>query len=157
MNKPNQLKAHLLASVRALRDNPEQLSVFIDNGNLATRLRAGLSFEYQYQLNLVFTDWSQHPNVVLVPLLAWLKVHQSELDEKAVQFEAEILDKDKIDLSITVPLTERVIVTTDSGGNYHTEHAAEPELEENEIDPVLFQNLLDSAGQSFTPGQPDDG
>ncbi|MBS7724586.1 phage tail protein [Pseudomonas lalucatii] len=134
MNKPDSLRAHLLASVPELKHNPDRLLVFIDQGRIRSTATPGLSFEYGYSLNLILTDYAGHPDAVAVPLLAWLLVHQPELllnQEKgkdAIAFEADVLANDKVDLSITLPLSERVIVKRQEDGSLSVTHAAEPPL-----------------------------
>lgn len=136
MNKPESLRAHLLAAVPELRHNPDRLLVFIDKGRLRSTAAGGLSFEYGYTLNLLFTDYAGHPDAIAIPLLAWLLVNQSELlvnlekGKEAIQFEADVLANDKVDLSITLPLTERVIVRKQADGTLQVTHAEEPRYTE---------------------------
>lgn len=135
MNKPNSLRAHLLAAVPELHKNPDRLLVFIDNGTIRSTAAHGLSFEYSYTLNVILTDFSGHPDAVAIPLLAWVMVNQHELlanQEKgktAIAFEADVLDNSKVDLSIKLPLTERVIVKKQATGALDVTHPAEPQLE----------------------------
>lgn len=135
MNKPESLRAHLLAAIPELKRNPDRLLVFIDNGSLRSTAAPGLSFEYSYTLNLILTDFAGHPDAVAIPLFAWVLVNQRELMENlergrdAIKFEADILDNSKVDLSITLPLTERVIVKAQADGTLHVDHPEEPQLE----------------------------
>ncbi|KEZ98900.1 tail protein, partial [Xanthomonas vasicola pv. vasculorum NCPPB 895] len=46
-----------------------------------------------------------------------------------IAFEADILANDAVDLSIKLPLTERVVVTTKDGGGYDMAHAPEPVID----------------------------
>lgn len=137
MNKPNSLKAHLCAAVPELRHNPDKLLVFIDQGRIRSTTAPGLSFEYSYTLNVILTDFPGHPDAVAVPLLAWLLVNQPDLmqnqekSKDAIKFEADILAGDLVDLSITLPLTERVIVKRQEGAAHSIEHASEPQLTEH--------------------------
>ena len=55
--------------------------------------------------------------------------------KNGIQFEADILDKDKVDLSVTLPLTERVIVGQDEHGNTTVKHAGEPLRVAGYLDP----------------------
>ncbi|TWQ96510.1 phage tail protein, partial [Xanthomonas vasicola] len=94
----------------------------------------GLSFEYQYTLNLILTDYAGHPNSVMLPLLEWVQANQSELLSNTarrgdITFEADILANDAVDLSIKLPLTERVVVTAKAGGGYDMTHAPEPVID----------------------------
>ncbi|MFA9487158.1 phage tail protein [Moraxella haemolytica] len=116
MKKPDLLRRHLLSSISALAKNPDRLLIYVDEGRMVNTLANGLSFEYRYTLNIIITDFSEDMAVVAVALYAWLRDHQSELmanTDKAkdgITFVADILDNRKVDLSITLPLTERVIV-----------------------------------------------
>lgn len=135
MNKPDSLREHLLAAVPDLARNPERLLMFIDSGKVRCTAAASLSFEYAYTLQLILTDFAGHPDSVMLPILGWLRVNQSELlvnlDKSAegLKFEADILDKKKVDLSITLPLTERVIVDRQQDGRMSVSHAEEPQYD----------------------------
>ena len=143
MNKPNNLKQHLLAAVPELRSNPDKLLIFIDQERIRSTTAPNLSFEYGYTLNIILTDFAGHPDAITVPLLAWMKINQPDLMQNlekakdAIQFEADILANDLVDLSITLPLTERVIVKPAEGGTHTIEHVGEPQLEESFTIPGL--------------------
>lgn len=134
MNKPSALRAHLLVAVPELHKNPDRLLVFIDNGTIRSTAAPGLSFEYSYTLNIILTDYAGHPDAVAIPLLAWLLVNQPELltnlekGKTAIAFEADVLDNSKVDLSLKLPLTERVIVKKQDDGSLQVSHPNEPEL-----------------------------
>lgn len=131
MNKPDSLRAHLLAAVPDLAHNPDRLLMFIDNGKVRCTAAASLSFEYSYNLQVILTDFAGHPDSVMLPLLGWLRTHQSELLvhlDKAtdgVQFEADILDQSKVDLSLSLPLTERVVVKRRPDEGFEVSHPDE--------------------------------
>ena len=144
MNKPESLRAHLMAAVPELRHNPDRLLIFIDQGKVRCTAAKSLSFEYGYNLQIILTDFAGHPDAVMLPLLAWVRTNQSELmvnlDKSAegIQFEVDILDKSKVDMAITLPLTERVIVKKQDNGTYSIEHAGESQYTEAEAS-GLFQ------------------
>ncbi|MDA1381713.1 phage tail protein [Plesiomonas shigelloides] len=77
---------------------------------------ASLSFEYQYDAKVIIVDYSQHPDSVVIPLIAWIRKYQPELmtnsnrREDALKFEVEIAANDLYDIAITIPVTERVRV-----------------------------------------------
>jgi hypothetical protein len=133
MNKPDSLRNHLLATVPDLKHNPDRLLVFIDEGAARCTAAKSLSWEYRYTLQLILTDYAGHPDAVMLPLLGWVKVNQSELLEnldnarEGIQFEAEILDGGKVDMAIKLTLTERVVVGKDAQGNTTLTHPAEPQ------------------------------
>jgi len=136
MNKPESLRAHLTAAIPELKRNPDRLLVFVDNGSMRSTAAPGLSFEYSYTLNLILTDFAGHPDAVAIPLFAWVLVNQRELMENqergkdAIKFEADILDNKKVDLSITLLLTERVIVKRQADGSLQVNHPAEPVVDD---------------------------
>jgi hypothetical protein len=141
MNKPDSLRTHLLATIAELKHNPDRLLIFIDNGKVRCTAAASLSFEYSFDLQIILTDFAGHPDSVMLPLLGWLSVHQSELLENlnksadGIQFEADVLDNSKVDMSLTLPLTERVVVSQDNEGNTTIRHPSEPQRVAEFLDP----------------------
>lgn len=136
MIKPDSLRAYLTDALPELQRDPDKLLVFIDRGSLVSTCAPGLSFEYRYTLNLILTDYAGHPDAVMVPLLVWLRAHQPELIanpalREQIAFEADVLDHDKVDLDLKLPLTERVGVHPRAGGGYEIEHYPEPQVEPN--------------------------
>lgn len=133
MNKPRQIRDHLLKHVSELRNDPDRLLVFIESGKLRCTAAVGLSFEYAFNLQLIITDFAGHPDSVMIPLLDWIRLNQPELlanydkNSDAIQFDAEVMTNDLVDLSITLPLTERVIVKGQDG-ELKVTHATEPQL-----------------------------
>jgi len=130
MLKPNQLRRALTDSVPLLQRNPDSLNMFIDAGRLASTLASSLSFEYQYQLNLVITDYGDDIDLVMVPVLAWLRENQPDImatEEKrrtGFAFKADIISDTLCDISIDLQLTERVLVKQE-GGALHVTHLNE--------------------------------
>lgn len=132
MNKPGSLRKHLLCHIGELRNDPDRMLTFIDDGKIRCTTAAGLSFEYGYNLQLIITDFAGHPDTVMIPLLDWLRTNQHELlanhdsNKDAIQFDADIMANDLVDLSITLPLTERVIVKKLVNGTVSVTHPDEP-------------------------------
>lgn len=135
MNKPNSLREHLLTNVAGLKKNPDRLLVFIDAGNVRCTAAKGLSFEYTYTLQVMLTDYAGHPDNVFIPVLEWLRLNQPDLltnlerGKDAIGFEADILDGGKVDMALTLPLTENVIVKRLDDGTLDISHPAEPDFE----------------------------
>lgn len=135
MNKPNSLREHLLTAVAGLKKNPDRLLIFIDTGSVRCTAAAGLSFEYTYTLQVILTDFAGHPDSVFIPVLEWLRRQQPELltnlerGKDAIAFEADILDGNKVDMSLSLPLTERVIVKRQDDGTLDVTHPGEPDFE----------------------------
>jgi len=133
MYKPKHLSQHLINAIPDLRQNPDKLHVFLDEGGALGTATASLSFCYDYVLNLIVTDFTASYDALFVPLLAWLKVHQAEIFSnpewcaKAIRFEVDINNHESSDISIKLMLSERIVVTTLEGGMLNVEHAAEPQ------------------------------
>jgi len=130
MTKPDALKALLLRTVPGLAADPTRLALFVDKGRVAARAGATLGFEYRYDLTIVLQDFAGDRDAVVVPLLAWIAQAQPDLlqrqDSESFAFEAELLDGDLCDLSITLSLTERVAVVPRNGGGYEVRHLDAP-------------------------------
>lgn len=135
MLKPASLRQALCDAVPTLRNNPEMLRIFIDSGKIASTLAASLSFENQYTLNVVVTDYHGDLDYLIVPVNAWLRVNQPDImttDEgrkKGFTYIADINDDESIDISICLLLTERVIVR-EHDRELHVNHVPEPPLPE---------------------------
>lgn len=132
MNKPEELRALLLNAVPYLKRNPNDLQIYIDQGKVvATGAGQNLSFEYQCNVIILVTDYADHPDTIIVPLVAWVAEHQPELltnpdkRQNGIKFRAELISKSKTDIEVTIPITERVKVTAVEGGRT-VEHLPEP-------------------------------
>lgn len=103
----------VMTRIPQIKADPSKLALFADRGRIAARA-GSLSFVYRYTATMVVEDFAGDIDTVIVPLLAWIAVHQPELMQKADSepfgFEAEVLAGDLIDLSITIELSERVRV-----------------------------------------------
>lgn len=131
MKKPDSLRKTLTDAVPALRTNPDMLRLFVDNGKIAATLAASLSFEKQYTLNVVVTDFTQEIDLLLVPVMAWLRENQPDImttdegQKKGFTWYADINNDSSVDISISLLLTERTLVKQ-VGGALHVQNIAEP-------------------------------
>lgn len=136
MLKLDSLRDFLTAAVPALRQEADRLQIFVDKGSIRATgvpVAAGVTgFEYGYTCTLLLLDLAEHPDSIFVPLLAWVGAHQPELlqnferNRQGIAFEADILANDKIDLQISLELTERVVARPRDGGGVDIEHLPEP-------------------------------
>lgn len=113
MLKPVELRNYLERSLPMVRRDPDRLRMFVAGGHLQTTGTNKLAWMYAYTLQLQFLDWKYHADVVMAPLLIWLRQHQFDVvdnvEKKGVRFNAEYLNAQCMDLVIDVDLTERVI------------------------------------------------
>ncbi len=130
MLKPADLREHLTTRIPELARDPERLRMWIDKGSIRSRQTASLAFQYGYRLNVVVLDWTEHTSILFVMLVDWVRRNQPDLVASQAApgfaFEADILDKDTIDLSIEIDLTETVGVTVREDGGWDMQHHAEP-------------------------------
>jgi len=116
-------------------ENPDRLHLFVDSGQLVATSAASLSWEYRYTLNVVITDFTGDQNLLMAPVLLWLRGNQpdalqnSEAREKLFSFEVDILANDRCDISMDLKLTERVIATVEDG-KARIEAVPEPDVPE---------------------------
>jgi hypothetical protein len=104
MLKPDSLRNALYDAVPVLRTNPDMLRLFVDNGKMAATLAASLSFEKQYTLNVVVTDFTGIL-ICFVPVMAWLREQQPDImttdeGQKKVPPHADINDSISISASV---------------------------------------------------------
>ncbi len=116
MNKPDSLRAWLKRALVSkghdVDDNPDRLTVLIQEGTVHSTLTAGLAFEYRYTVELILLDFHGHPDDVLAPVLLWIRTWQPELAAnreklaRGLRFNAEHLGDGKVDMMVQVDLTE---------------------------------------------------
>lgn len=133
MNKPASLRAHLANAIPDLQRNPESLLVFVEDGSLISSAQRNESFELRYRLSLVLVDFVGDANRLFLSVLRWVAVHQSELianpDRRSdIAFEVDVIDHDRADVEIRLPLTERIGVVTLPNGDDRLTPWPEPKL-----------------------------
>jgi len=132
MNKPQSLRAALNKAVPYVRENPDRLHLFVDNGSLVATSAASISWEYRYTLNVVVTDFTGDQNLLMAPILFWLRDNQSDMLQNATErerlftFEVDILGNGACDLSLNLKLTERV-VAQEVDGSIQVKAVPEPD------------------------------
>lgn len=132
MIKPDKLRKLLTDTLSHFAKNPDQLRLYYANGKIRATSAASLSFEYVYDLELTIIDFPYHPDLLFVPLQAFIREQQPDLllnpqkSEDGIKFEVEPNNHKTHDIYVKIPLTERVVVTQE-GGSYEARHAEEPQ------------------------------
>lgn len=134
MWKLQSLRNLIERAVPELARDPDRLIVMAADGRAVSTLAGGLSFEYRYTAAITVLDYTGHTDALFVPILAWLRRHQSDLLDnpqsqgEGVQFQVEHLNPVAADIGIRVPITERAIVRPDDAHptRYNVTHPAEP-------------------------------
>ncbi|OKP03926.1 phage tail protein [Xenorhabdus eapokensis] len=116
MNKPHLLRTALTAKMPYLRDNPEYLHLFVENGTVRATMASSLSYEYEYTLNLIIEAWPGQQDILMAVIVHWLREHQPDIfanpdNRSGFTFDVNILNDATADISIDLKLTERVVVT----------------------------------------------
>ncbi|HBM8967518.1 TPA: phage tail protein, partial [Escherichia coli] len=105
--------------------------IFVDNGSIASTLATSLSFEKRYTLNVIVTDFTGDFDLLIVPVLAWLRENQPDImttdagQKKGFTFYADINNDSSFDISISLMLTERTLVS-EVDGALHVKNIPEP-------------------------------
>lgn len=130
MKKLVDLRDHIIKNVPDLKRNPDKLLTFIEDGSIEFWQGPNLSHNYTIPARIIVTDFSGDIDHLIVPILSWLSYREPGVDpENSISFEAEILNNESWDLSVTVNITERVIVKALPEG-FSTEHVLpEPPME----------------------------
>lgn len=158
MKKLESLRTHMLNAVKELQRDPERMLIFTEKGNVRCTLANGLSFEYVYDLNLILTEYAGDLDAVMIPLLDWVRVNQHELlvnlekSKDAFKFETVVLDNGTVDLALTLPLTERVIVKRNDDGTLNVSFPDEPQYDKA-LPLQLFKMIDSKTGQTLAEWQ----
>ncbi len=131
VKKLTSLRGYLGSKVPFLKDNPENLYLFVENGRVISTLEETPSFEYEYTANIIIEHYSGDQNVLIAVVNDWLRKNQSDISanpskrQQDFKFEAVILDNTTAHISIELNLTERVLAI-DKDGKYVIEAIPEP-------------------------------
>lgn len=117
MKKLNHLREYLINAIPALKRSPERLLVFVENGSISYHDGGNLSHQYSFPARLVITDWHEDVDKFMLPVLEWLTQFEPGFNPvDVIRFDAEILNHEKVDLALTINLTEKVIVKKSCDG-----------------------------------------
>lgn len=144
MEKIATLRAALVAANPELDQDKDRLKVFVDSGRLISRRTARLGYQYRYTVRLFFEAFTRGPDLIMIPLLLWLRTHQPDLlldyakEDQAIQFAADILDDQSWDIAIQFELSEAVtLVPRPDGTGWDVTHLPEPSPDDQLLDPSL--------------------
>ncbi|EKI0252115.1 phage tail protein [Enterobacter asburiae] len=135
MHKLKSLRQALIDAIPQLNAHPERLQMSVGSGNIDARLASWLSFEKRYALNAKVSSFAGDSEGFFVPVLAWLRENQPDmftLDEghkNGYTFAIVLNDDDTTDISISVQVTERILVSQEQGA-LHATYSPEPPLPE---------------------------
>ena len=140
MEKPALLRAEIEKHLPELKNNPEKLTIFVQNGRVFGNKHT-LGHEVRYTLALMIDGYTGDTGILNAVILNWARRHQPDLlapgrvPDNAYRFEADILDNQSCDLLIELALSERITVTADNNGQVTVRHQKPPT--ENEMANIL--------------------
>ena len=135
MEKPALLRAEIEKHLPELKNNPEKLTLFVQNGRVSGNKHT-LGHEVRYTLALMIDGYTGDTDILNAVILNWARRHQPDLlapgrvPDNAYRFEADILDNQSCDLLIELALSERITVTADNNGQVTVRHQKPPTEDE---------------------------
>lgn len=132
MKKLADLREYLEKRIPALKRNPDQLLVFIEDGRIVFYPGGNYSHNYKAAARVIITDWKGTTDDLIIAILEWMSVREPGFNpETAIKFDLEILDKETTDIAFTLEITERVIVTLENKQRIVRQDLPEPPLQMN--------------------------
>ncbi|MEY1236075.1 phage tail protein [Providencia manganoxydans] len=131
MKKLTSLREYLSNKIPFLKENPENLYLFVENGRIISTLANTPSYEYEYTVNIIIERFSGDQDILIAVINNWLREHQSDISanpdkrRQDFKFEAVILDNETAHISIDLNLTERVLAK-DQDGKWVIASTSEP-------------------------------
>ncbi|KGD57267.1 P2 phage tail completion R family protein [Burkholderia pseudomallei] len=128
MNKPNSLRAALVAALPQLNASPDQLLVFVNEGRIEATGTRTASFDCEYECEIIIRDFIGSADDVMIAVVEWARANQPDLvtnrdaRRDGITFVADVLSNNAVDLGIKLKLSESVVVGTDDDGNRTVEH-----------------------------------
>ena len=135
MEKPALLRAEIEKHLPEIKNNPEKLTLFVQNGRVFGNKHT-LGHEVRYTLALMIDGYTGDTGILNAVILNWARRHQPDLlapgrvPDNAYRFEADILDNQSCDLLIELALSERITVTADNNGQVTVRHQKPPTEDE---------------------------
>ena len=141
MQKPTSLRKALMAALPELRNQPDRLVIWIEDGAVRARQTADHGFAFEYPLSVLLRETSTDIAIVAHAINRWLRLNQPSLltagDRDTFKFETDILDNGTADILLTVDLVETVKVTAQEDGSWSIDYLPEPDPMFDDDQPVL--------------------
>ncbi|MGE0082004.1 MAG: phage tail protein [Thiohalomonadaceae bacterium] len=149
MKKLESLRAHLLALPGELPIDPDDLLIFADQGRVySAATGTNRHFELRYKANIIIQNFSCQADRLMFWLLQWLAVNQPDHAPEPITFQADLLNHESTDLSISVDLTETVRVEQTAEG-IRLHHCGEPSIEAEILPAKLWTLYIHPDGQAI--------
>jgi len=100
----------------------DQLITYISNGRIMT---TDFSLIYQAEAEVIVLEWMGAIHKIAWALGKYLRDHEPNQPEDALEYEVDIIDHPKCDVRFTLPYTERVVIDADDN-TVETEACTKP-------------------------------
>ncbi|PID66581.1 MAG: hypothetical protein CR975_02075 [Gammaproteobacteria bacterium] len=128
MRKLDALREFMLKSVAELGKHPDKLQVWTDDGKLTFKtLDPAPTHKNRYTISVLVTEWSGPVEALTMPLLNFYKANHGEGDEGEIAFEAEIIDRDRVDVLFKLSMHDKVVGIIDDDGTVIVKPECSPE------------------------------
>jgi len=129
MEKPQALRAAIVAAIPSLAVDPDRLRMWVDKGRVRMVAANGNSFAWEYTLSVYLDQFAGSPALMANAINQWLRTAQPELVTPGAigyTFEADIIDAGTYDLMFDLPLSEDALVTATEDGGWQIETPGDP-------------------------------
>ena len=141
MQKPTSLRKALMAALPELRDQPDRLVIWVEDGAVRARQTGNQGFAFEYPLSVLVCATKTDIAIVTLAIVRWLRVNQPDLlaagGGDSFKFETDILDNGTADIMFTVQLVENVKVGANPDGSWSIDYLAEPDPLFDDDQPLL--------------------
>lgn len=131
MQKPKSLRAALTAAIPEIRDQPDRLAIWVEDGAVRSRQTETHGFAFEYPLSVLLREVSTDIAVIALAINRWLRRHQPSLlaggSGDSYKFETDVLDNATADILFTIDLCENVAVTPQQDGSWSVDYLVEPD------------------------------
>lgn len=123
MKKPGLLRAAVVALLPHLKRDPDKLAMWVERGNVRSRMTGQRGFAWEYELKIVVEDYGKPPEALFFLVVDWLRTQQPDLlapDSPGFPFEVDVIDEKTFDVQITLPLRE-IVTARQTGEGWQLE------------------------------------
>lgn len=124
MKKPALLRAAITAMYPELARNPDKLAMWVEQGTTRASNNTQRGFAWEYQLTVVYEDFTGAPEGLFFVVVNWLRDQQPDVTQPnapGFPFEVDIMDDKTFDVKMTLPLREIVTAQAVNGGGWQLE------------------------------------
>ena len=118
MKKPDSLRAAMMAMIPELAHRPDNLEMWVEHGRIAATGERSNGWRWHYTLRVLIKDFPGDINMIILPLIPWLRQYQPELlrnpdrNKTGLKYQIDQLNHSSCDMLLDIECDEIVIVRT---------------------------------------------